>query len=71
MLILAPDPAAARAIALRLKPGAVIQSVLESNAPIDAPVVDTFWREVLALARDNNPQRRRAMSINRDRRHDC
>ncbi len=69
MLILAPDPAAARAIALRLKPGAVIQSVLESNAPIDAPVVDTFWREV--LARTNNPQRRRAMSINRDRRHDC
>ena len=69
MLILAPDPAAARAIALRLKPGAVIRSVLESNAPIDAPVVDTFWREV--LARTNNPQRRRAMSINRDRRHDC
>jgi len=71
MLILAPDPAAARALALRLKPGAAIQSVLESAAPIDAPLVDTFWREV--LAQTPNPKRRRvkSMSINRDRRHDC
>lgn len=70
MLVLAPNPTAARALALRLKPGAAVRSITETAAPIDAPTVGTFWTEVLALTM--NPQRRRAMSqsIRRDRRHD-